>query len=169
MGTRRLVGWLDARTPARGGSAWPAFVVGVYVVVVLGGGVLIGSTDSPSLLLSILATAVVALLFAPVQTRARDARRPGPGTVGPRRRIDVLSRFSETLLDDHGHRRACRHAWRCCWLAGTGARLGTGVAERCRPSSRWQPPGRSTADDDRTPPSPQDAAVRVALATAGEP
>ena len=63
------------------------FVLGVYVLVVLGGGVLIGRTDSPSPALSVLATTVVALAFAPVQAwleraaarRDRDAvRRPGP-------------------------------------------------------------------------------------------
>jgi ABC-type ATPase involved in cell division len=49
------------------------FVVGVYVLVVLGGGALIGRTDSPSLLLSVLATAVVALGFAPVQAALERA------------------------------------------------------------------------------------------------
>ena len=57
----------------RGPVAWwwssvsSCFVLGVYVVVVLGGGALIGRTDSPSPVLSVLATAVVALAFAPVQ------------------------------------------------------------------------------------------------------
>jgi signal transduction histidine kinase len=46
-----------------------AFVVLVYAVVVLGGGALVGRTASPSLVLSVLATAVVALAFDPVQTR----------------------------------------------------------------------------------------------------
>ena len=50
-----------------------AFVLGVYVLVVLGGGALIGRTDSPSPALSVLATTVVALAFAPVQARARTA------------------------------------------------------------------------------------------------
>jgi peptidoglycan/LPS O-acetylase OafA/YrhL len=43
------------------------FVVLVYAVIVLGGGVLIGRTGSPSLPLSVLATAVVALTFERVR------------------------------------------------------------------------------------------------------
>ena len=65
-------------------SCWPdvlvlaglaAFVVLVYVVVVLGGGALIGQTSSPDVALSVLATAVVALGFDPVQTRLEQLRR----------------------------------------------------------------------------------------------
>ena len=52
------------------------FVLGVYVVVVLGGGLLVGHTDVPSPALSVLATAVVALAFAPVQEGARTHRFP---------------------------------------------------------------------------------------------
>ena len=73
-----------------------AFVVGTYVVVVLGGGALVGQTDSPNLSLSVLATAVVALGFEPVQTRLEAAatRLVHGGTPSP---YDVLSRFSETV------------------------------------------------------------------------
>jgi signal transduction histidine kinase len=72
------------------------FVVGVYVVVVLGGGALIGRTDSPSIALSVLATAIVALGFEPVQlgwerTAARFVQGGTPSA------YDVLSRFSETV------------------------------------------------------------------------
>ena len=45
------------------------FVVLTYVVVVVGVGALVGATSSPHLGLSVLATAVVALGFDPVQTR----------------------------------------------------------------------------------------------------
>src|SRR4051812_29247701 len=45
-----------SRTLVGGGLA--AFVLGVYVVVVLGGGALTGHTDSPQLWLSVVATAV---------------------------------------------------------------------------------------------------------------
>jgi signal transduction histidine kinase len=45
-----------------------AFVVLVYVVVVLGVGAAIGRTSPPSLLLSVVATVLVALAFDPVQT-----------------------------------------------------------------------------------------------------
>ena len=53
------------------------FVVWVYVVVVLGGGALIGRTDSPSVPLSVLATTVVALSFARVQEALGRATTDG--------------------------------------------------------------------------------------------
>ena len=58
------------------------FVALTYVVIVLGGGALVGHTTSPQLGLSVLATAVVALGFDPVQTRlesvaARVVPQPG--------------------------------------------------------------------------------------------
>src|SRR3954447_17245001 len=71
----------------------------VYVVVVLGGGLLVGHTDSPQIGLSVLATAVVALGFEPLRARLRAAAqrwlqggRPAP--------YDVLSRFSESLTGE---------------------------------------------------------------------
>lgn len=44
------------------------FVVLIYVLVVVGGGALVGHTGAPSLWLSVLATAIVAIAFEPVQT-----------------------------------------------------------------------------------------------------
>ncbi len=82
-------------------GALACFVVAIYVAVVLGGGVVVGRTDSPSLLLSVVATAVVALLFAPVQGAIeRIAGWLGhPAAATP---YEVLSRFSETVTGDHG-------------------------------------------------------------------
>src|SRR5262245_21738635 len=75
-----------------------AFVGTVHVVVVLGGGVLIGQTSSPSVALSILATTIVALGFEPVRTRLDQyatqvvrGGRPAP--------YDVLSQFSTTVSE----------------------------------------------------------------------
>jgi signal transduction histidine kinase len=68
------------------------FVVGVYAVIVLGGGGLIGRTGSASLPLSVLATAVVALGFEPV--RRMQARLGRTSHWSP---YDVLSHFSETV------------------------------------------------------------------------
>jgi signal transduction histidine kinase len=72
------------------------FVVTTYVVVVLGVGALVGRTDSPDLTLSVVATAVVALGFEPVQRRLDQVARRlvDGGTPSP---YDVLSRFSETV------------------------------------------------------------------------
>jgi signal transduction histidine kinase len=76
------------------------FVLLVYVVIVLGGGALIGHTDSPDVTLSVLATAVVALAFEPVQSRleGRASRAVHGGQLSP---YDVLSRFSETVTGSH--------------------------------------------------------------------
>lgn len=75
-----------------------AFVVLVYVVVVLGGGALVGHTSSPALSLSVLATAVVALAFDPVQTRlARAATRLVHGGIPAP--YDVLRRFTATVTE----------------------------------------------------------------------
>ena len=95
-----------------------SFVIGAYVVVVLGGGAIIGRTDSPSLLLSVVATAAVALLFAPVQAALeRVATR-----MGLRRSAtpyDVLSRFSG-LSWATTRLRNYRPGCRCCWPRGPG-------------------------------------------------
>src|SRR3954452_18472583 len=72
------------------------FVVGVYVVIVVGGGVLVGHTGSPSVGLSVIATAVVALGF---ERAWRWAQTAASGLFGrsPTSPYDVLSRFSETV------------------------------------------------------------------------
>src|SRR5262245_6285050 len=76
------------------------FVVLVYVVVVLGGGALLGRTSSPSLVLSVLATAVVAVAFDPVQTRLE--RWVGRVVLGGRASpYDVVRRFTTTLASQH--------------------------------------------------------------------
>jgi signal transduction histidine kinase len=74
-------------------------VAAVYIVVVMGGGMLIGHTDSPQVGLSVLATAIVALGFEPLTSRLEAAAkrwlragRPAP--------YDVLSQFSESLIGD---------------------------------------------------------------------
>ena len=75
------------------------FVAGVYVVVVRGGGAVIGRTDSPSVALSVLATATVALSFVRVQTGAERwaSRLLGDRSAEP---YEVLSRFSESVPED---------------------------------------------------------------------
>jgi len=72
------------------------FVMAVYVVVVLGGGALVGRTDSPSPALSVLATTVVALAFAPVQRRLE---RSSLRVATP---YDVMTRFAVEAGDTDG-------------------------------------------------------------------
>src|SRR5215207_7304125 len=72
----------------------------VYVVVVLGGGLLIGHTDSPHVGLSILATAVVALGLEPLtawlETTAKRWVHGDRATP-----YDVLSSFAEAVTGGH--------------------------------------------------------------------
>ena len=72
------------------------YVVLVYAVLVVGGGVLLGRTGSADAALSVVATAVVALSFDRVQTRleALSSRLLHKGVASP---YDVLSRFSRTV------------------------------------------------------------------------
>src|SRR4051812_24716666 len=73
-----------------------AFVLVTYVVVVLGGGALTGHTSTPDVRLSVLATAIVALAFDPVQTRLelRASRVVHGQNVSP---YDALRQFSQTV------------------------------------------------------------------------
>ncbi len=132
-------------------GALTCFVVALYVAVVLGGGVVIGQTDSPSLLLSVVATAGVALLFAPVQSAIeRIASRVGhPAAATP---YDVLSRFSEAITGGYGT--AELPARMSMVLAeGTGAQwaqVWLQVSGRLTLAGTW--PEHAVAD--ATPPSP---------------
>ena len=90
------------RGPSRSGAGLAivvvglgGFVLGVYVLIVLGGGMLIGRTDSPSPALSVLATTVVALAFAPTQRALQRAAARHSETP-----YDVLTRFAESGGDE---------------------------------------------------------------------
>ena len=125
-------------------------MVVLYVVVVLGGGAIIGRTDSPSLLLSVLATAAVALLFAPVQAGLeRVATRLGYGAAATP--YDVLSRFSVTVTG--GYATEELPARMSMLLAqGTGAQwaqVWLTVSDRLTLAATWP----EDAGDGRLPPS----------------
>jgi signal transduction histidine kinase len=70
-----------------------AFVLLTYLVVVVGGGLLLGRGSSPHVGLSVLATALVALAFDPVRTRLDTvaSRLAAEGRTSP---YDALRRFS---------------------------------------------------------------------------
>jgi signal transduction histidine kinase len=125
------------------------FVLGVYVVVVLGGGLLIGRTDSPSPALSVLATAVVALAFAPVQAwLERASSRVGERPATP---YDVLTGFSETVSSGGVTTELPARMSRLL-AEGTGAawaQVWLQVADRLTLAGRWP----ADADDDRSPPT----------------
>ena len=108
--------------PGRLGRAFLA-VTAVYVVVVLGGGLLIGHTDSPHVGLSILATAIVALGLEPLRSWLEAvAKRWVQGDRATP--YDVLSRFSESLTGEIEPGRQAELPLRMARLLaeGTGAR-----------------------------------------------
>jgi signal transduction histidine kinase len=125
------------------------FVVSVYVVVVLGGGASIGHTDSPSVSLSVLATTVVALLFARVQAALeRTTARWGLGVATP---YDVLSHFSDSVTSAYATDEL--PARMAMLLAqGTGARwaqVWLNVSGRVTLAATWP----TDVDTDRVAPS----------------
>ncbi len=145
--------------------AMVAFVVLVYVVVVIGFGALLGRTGSPSLWLSVLATAIVAIGFEPVRraVHRRFSRALGQDRISP---YQVLARFPSighrclpgggtAGPDGHGAGRGHRHRTRR-GLAGGARPAGAGGQLACRidappidhrprrppphPSSAWTAP-----------------------------
>ncbi|MET0865174.1 MAG: hypothetical protein ABWZ98_12645, partial [Nakamurella sp.] len=71
------------------------FVIAVYALVVVGGGELLGRTGAPSLWLSVLATAIVAIAFEPVRQRVKQglSRALHQEQITP---YQVLARFPKT-------------------------------------------------------------------------
>jgi signal transduction histidine kinase len=134
------------------------FVGLVYAVVVLGAGALTGDLTSPSVALSVLATAVVAIAFDPVQTRLEElaSRVVHPDSPAP---YDVLRRFFATVTG----------SYRAEELPARMARVlaeGTGVAwsqvwlvvgDRPSLAATW-PPG-ATREPGPDAPDPRDGVV----------
>jgi len=96
------------------------YVAAVYVGVVLGGGALIGRTDSPNLALSVLATAIVALGFQPVRRRLRPiaARLARGQRAAP---YDILTRFLDEVAGGYATDAVPERMARLL-VAATGAR-----------------------------------------------
>ncbi len=137
------------------------FVGGVYVVVVLGGGMLIGRTSSPSLALSVLATAIVALAFEPAQSRLERmaAELVRGGKPSP---YDVLSRFSETVTGSYASEELPARMAKVL-ADGTGAewaQVWLSVNDQLTLAAVW-PPEADSSDD--TPPGGHEPTGRRAL------
>ena len=137
------------------------FVGGVYVVVVLGGGMLIGRTSSPSLALSVLATAIVALAFEPAQSRlerlAADLVRGGKPSP-----YDVLSRFSETVTGSYASEELPARMAKVL-ADGTGAewaQVWLSVNDQLTLAAIWPP---EAGFSDHTPPGGHEPTGRRAL------
>jgi signal transduction histidine kinase len=135
-----------------------AFVLVVYLVVVLGGGALVGRTDSPDLTLSVLATVIVALGFEPVQHRLEAAvhRRLGH----PPSPYDVLTLFSATVAGEYPADQLPERMARVL-AEGTSARwaqVWLAVGDRLVPAATW-PPSATGAAGAGLPPEPRDGAL----------
>src|SRR4051794_18206754 len=107
----------DVRSSAFVVAGLVAYVAAVYAVIVLGGGRLLGWSGSPSLTLSVAATATVAISLEPV--RARLQRRAADLFGVRASAYEVLSRFAATTdasAIDHLPFRMAQHL-----ADGTGA------------------------------------------------
>jgi signal transduction histidine kinase len=127
-----------------------AFVVLVYVVVVVGGGALAGHTSSPDLGLSVLATAVVAVAFDRVQSALERvaARVVYRGTTPP---YDVWGRFASTVAGSYPAEEVPARMARAL-AEGTGARsaeVWLAVQGEPRLAATWPP--RAAAVPEGTP------------------
>ncbi len=124
------------------------FVVTVYGVIVLGGGALVGQTDSPNVVLSVLATTVVALFFARVQAVLERATTRWDLTAATP--YDVLSHFSDGVTrayatDELPGRMAMLLAQ---GVGATWAQVWLNVSGRLTLAATWP----TDVDADQTPP-----------------
>ena len=135
------------------------FVLAVYLVVVLGGGVLVGRTDSPDLSLSVLATVIVALGFDPVQHRLEAAvhqrlgHNPSP--------YDVLSRFSATVAAEYPTDQLPARMARVLaeGTSARGAQVGLAGGDRLVLAATGPPSATGATGATGLPPEPQDGAL----------
>ncbi len=124
------------------------FVVLVYVLVVLGGGALVGRTSSPDLVLSVLATVVVAIAFDRVQSHLERwaARLVYQGTTSP---YDVWERFSSTVAGSYPAEELPARMARVL-AEGTGARVAEvwlTVSDQPTLAATW-PPGAAVGPEE---------------------
>jgi signal transduction histidine kinase len=115
-----------------------AFITAVYVGIVVGVGTLVGSGGQPNLVLSIVATAIVAVAFQPVRERVQKVanrlvygKRATP--------YEVLSQFSERVAETYGADEALPRMARVL-AEGTGAeraRVWLRTGALLRPAASW--------------------------------
>ena len=146
-----------------------AFITAVYVGIVVGVGTLVGSGGQPNLVLSIIATAIVAVAFQPVRERLQKianrlvyGKRATP--------YEVLSQFSERVAETYAAEEALPRMARVL-AEGTGAeraQVWLRTASVLRPAAEW--PAAATDDPaeepvpltgDHLPSIPGDQAVGV--------
>jgi signal transduction histidine kinase len=123
-----------------------AFITAVYVGIVVGVGTFVGSGGKPNLVLSIVATGVVAVAFQPVRERVRKVanrlvygKRATP--------YEVLSQFSERVADTYAVGEALPRMARVL-AEGTGAEradVWLRAGATLRSSASW--PARAGAEE----------------------
>jgi signal transduction histidine kinase len=128
-------------------GALAAFITAIYVGIVVGIGNLVGSGGQPNLLLSIVATAVVAVAFQPVRERLQKiANRLVYGNRATP--YEVLSQFSERVADTYAAGEALPRMARVL-ADGTGAesaQVWLRAGDMLRPAAPWpEPNGASPA------------------------
>jgi signal transduction histidine kinase len=150
-------------------GALAAFITAVYVGIVVGLGTLIGSGGQPNLLLSIVATAIVAVAFQPVRERLNKianrivyGRRATP--------YEILSQFSERVAETYAADEALPRMARVL-AEGTGAeraQVWLRAGDLVRPAASWPEGGADKVGDEPVavdgqdlPTLPGDLAVAV--------
>src|SRR5258708_7605045 len=121
-------------------GALAAFITAVYVGIVVGVGTLVGSGGKPNLVLSIVATAIVAVAFQPVRERLQKianrlvyGKRATP--------YEVLAQFSERVADTYAANEARPQMARVL-AEGTGAERATvwlRSGAELHPMAAWPP------------------------------
>ena len=124
-------------------GALAAFITAVYVGIVVGVGSVVGSGGQPNLVLSIVATAIVAVAFQPVRERLQKianrlvyGKRATP--------YEVLSQFSERVAETYAAEEALPKMARVL-AEGTGAeraRVWLRAGALVRPAAAWPEGGR---------------------------
>ncbi|MFY9614058.1 MAG: histidine kinase [Candidatus Dormiibacterota bacterium] len=148
-------------------GALAAFITAVYVGIVVGVGTLVGSGGQPNLLLSIVATAIVAVAFQPVRERLqRIANRLVYGKRATP--YEVLSQFSERVAETYAAEEALPRMARVL-AEGTGAeraQVWLRAGRLLRPAAVW-PESDGVAEEpvpmrrDELPDLPGEQAVPV--------
>jgi signal transduction histidine kinase len=124
-----------------------AFITAVYVGIVVGVGTLVGSGGRPNLVLSIVATAIVAVAFQPVRewvqkvaNRLVYGKRATP--------YEVLSQFSERVAETYAAEETLPRMARVL-AEGTGAEsalVWRRAGKLLQPAATWPNPGGASAE-----------------------
>lgn len=132
-------------------GALAAFITAVYVAIVVGLGSLVGAGNRPNLILSIVATAIVAVVFQPVRARVQSlANRLVYGYRATP--YEVLTDFSHRMAGSYANEEVLPRLARVL-TEGTGASVGSVWTRRAGelvPAAAWPPrapaPPRELAD-----------------------